>query len=151
MIIDSIQNAQLYLKIHGNFEKSLGFLSKVKFEDFKEEKIIIDDNNLFAIINDYMTKDIGISQLESHKKYIDIQYILEGEELIGYAPMGNQNISVEYDAEKDIIFFSDNPLFYAKLTKGMFAILFPEDLHMPGIKTNNISTSVKKVVMKVLI
>ena len=83
----------------------------------------------------------------AHKKYIDVQFILKGSELMGYAPFKGQEIVSEYNEEKDVILFSGNKSFF-KIEYGMFAIFFPYELHMPGIKAE-IPENVKKVVIKV--
>jgi len=85
--------------------------------------------------------------LEAHRKYLDVQYVIEGEELMGYAPLGTQEILEPYKAENDIIFFKGEKSFI-KVSSGMFAIFFPEDVHMPGIRAGKVS-DVKKLVIKV--
>ena len=66
---------------------------------------------------------------------------------MGYVPLKEQKPPKEYDEEKDFILYKDDPSF-VKLDAGMFAILFPGELHMPGIMINN-PAKVKKVVIKV--
>ncbi|HDH52856.1 MAG TPA: DUF386 family protein, partial [Nitrospirae bacterium] len=75
------------------------------------------------------------------------QYLVKGSELMGYVPLSDQAVSVEYDDEGDVAFFEGHSLF-VKLDKGMFVIFFPEDLHMPGIGDGD---PVRKVVVKVKI
>ena len=66
---------------------------------------------------------------------------------MGYAPLGTQQILEPYKEENDIIFFKGEKSF-TKVSSGMFAIFFSEDVHMPGISTGKIS-DVKKLVIKV--
>jgi YhcH/YjgK/YiaL family protein len=75
--------------------------------------------------------------------------VISGEELMGYAPIGGQKILEPYKEENDIVFFNGDKSF-TKVTAGMFAIFFPEDVHMPGISTGKIAV-VKKLVIKVRI
>jgi YhcH/YjgK/YiaL family protein len=148
MIVDRIENSDEYCILNPNFKVAFDFLKKVKIEDFTEEKLKIDGDNVFAIINDYTTKDAEVSQLESHRKYIDIQYMLEGEELIGYSPLTNQVACAEYETDSDIMFFPDKPSCFIKLTPESYSILYPQDLHMPGIKVSS-PAPIKKIVVKV--
>ena len=104
---------------------------------------------MFALVQEYETKNDSDAKLEAHKKYIDVQYIISGEELIGITPLINQTPCKEYDAEHDYALYDDTCSF-VKITAQQFAILFPEDLHKPGIKISNPS-KVKKVVIKVRI
>jgi len=76
-----------------------------------------------------------------------VQYIISGEELIGVRPLIEQTPCKEYDAENDYALYDDTCSFI-KIHPGQFAVLFPQDLHKPGIKVNS-STKVKKVVMKI--
>jgi YhcH/YjgK/YiaL family protein len=66
---------------------------------------------------------------------------------MGYAPLGGQKVLSPYKEENDIVFFTGDKSF-TKVSEGMFAIFFPEDVHMPGISTGKIS-DVKKLVIKV--
>ena len=84
------------------------------------------------MVHEYNTKDKKKAKLEAHRKYIDIQYIHSGVELIGVAAFKDQ-IPITDDTEKDLAFYEGDASFI-KLETGMFAIFFPDDLHMPGIK-----------------
>jgi YhcH/YjgK/YiaL family protein len=108
-------------------------------------EIAVDD--VYALVNNYDTKNSGDGNLEAHRKFIDVQYVVSGSELMGYVPLKEQKPFKEYDAEKDFILYKDDPSF-VKLDARMFAILFPGELHMPGIMINN-PAKVKKVVIKV--
>jgi YhcH/YjgK/YiaL family protein len=73
--------------------------------------------------------------------------VISGEEKMGYVPLNGQQILEPYKEENDIMFFTGDKSF-TKVTAGMFAIFFPEDVHMPGISAGKIS-DVKKLVIKV--
>lgn len=144
MIIDNIQKALLYENLHPGFVKAFDFIRKTDFSKLADGKYEIDGDNIFAIVQEYKTKDIA--KLEGHRKYIDIQYLHSGVELIAYANLENQ-IIISDDEEKDLAFYEGDGSFI-KLESQMFAIFFPQDLHMPGIKLTE-STKVKKIVIKV--
>jgi YhcH/YjgK/YiaL family protein len=148
MITDKFKNIDLYCSLSDRFSKAIDFLRETDFTNLEPQKIIIDGENIFAILAEYQTKDIQNCKLEAHRKYIDIQYIISGSELIGYAPLNGQTIIEEYDGEKDVIFF-DGETSLVKLDSGMFAVFFPDDLHKPCIQTAEISELVKKIVVKI--
>lgn len=150
MILDSLDKFELYLKINTHFKKAFKYLKEIQLDNFEFGKKIIEQDYVFAINNEYDTKNKEGSYLEGHKKYIDIQYMVEGEELIGYSSLADQKVQTEYKRDTDLIFFSDPSETFIKLKKGMFAIFYPEDLHMPGIMTDKPQT-IKKVVIKVKI
>jgi YhcH/YjgK/YiaL family protein len=148
MIIDKIEKSELYKNLHPGFQKAFEFINDNDISSLEDGKYEIEGDNIFALVQEYNTKDKEDAKLEGHIKYIDIQYINFGKELVGVAPLNEQAI-VSNDAEKDYAFY-DGEASFIKLEKGMFAIFFPHDLHMPGIKINE-STKVKKVVVKVKI
>jgi YhcH/YjgK/YiaL family protein len=63
-------------------------------------------NDEVCIIHEYLTKDENSSLLEAHKKYIDIQYVIQGEEIIGIAMLSSTLEATEYSQERDIIFLN---------------------------------------------
>ena len=148
MIIDTFNNLSRYTGINERIAKAITYLHTTDFSLIKAGKYIIEGENLFAMVQEYETLDVANEQMEAHKKYIDIQYMIRGEELIGLALMKDQNISKPYDEDTDFMLFNNEPSFFAKLAEGTFMIFFPTDLHMPCIKTEQ-SIVVKKVVIKV--
>jgi len=147
MIIDKIENAHTYKNIGERISKSFEYIKSTDLKTLPAGKYTIDGENIFALVSEYKTKSEQEGKLEAHKKYIDVQYVISGEELMGYAPFGGQRILDQYKEENDIVFFTGDKSF-TKVSEGMFAIFFPEDVHMPGISTGKIS-DVKKLVIKV--
>jgi YhcH/YjgK/YiaL family protein len=149
MIIDKIENAHLYKNIGERISKSFEYIRTTDLKTLPAGKYPIDGENIFALVSEYKTKSEQEGKLEAHRKYIDVQYVIEGEELMGYVPLGNQQILEPYKEENDIVFFTGDKSF-TKVSEGMFAIFFPEDVHMPGIMTKE-SSPVKKLVIKCLV
>ena len=149
MIVDKIENTHLYKNLGERIKKSFDYIIQTDLKKLQPGRYDIDDNNIFALISEYQTKAESEGKLEAHKKYIDVQYVISGEELMGFAPLGTQEILKPYKEENDIIFYNGDKVFI-KVIGGMFAIFFPEDVHMPGINTGKI-TDIKKLVIKVRI
>jgi hypothetical protein len=84
---------------------------------------------------------------EAHKKYIDIQFIVNGKEKMGYSHKNKMIVTHEYNSDKDALYLKGEGN-YLVAEAGYFAIFFPTDVHMPCIALN-LSTPVKKVVIKV--
>jgi YhcH/YjgK/YiaL family protein len=147
MILDKIENAHLYKGLSKIIEKAFKYIRETDLKNIKPGKYEIDGENIFALISEYKTKSETEGKLEAHKKYIDVQYVISGEEQMGYVPLNGQQILEPYKEENDIIFFTGDKSF-TKVSAGMFAIFFPEDVHMPGIQTGD-SSIVKKLVIKV--
>lgn len=148
MIIDKLENANYYC-FNSKFQKAIDFLKSTNFSNLESGKVEIDGDDIFAIIADYETKEISEGKLEAHKLYADVQYVYEGKEYMGYSEDFNRPISTEYSEEKEMMLF-DNNCTLIPFNKGMFMVLFPSDLHMPGIKQTD-KEKVRKVVVKVKI
>lgn len=110
------------------------------------EKIILDENN-FALEQTYLSKTKEYCFFESHKKYIDVQFILEGEEIIEIDNIKNLSINFQYDENIDLIKYDGSKFSSSlKLRKGDVAIFFPDDAHMPCIKVDEEKKIIKTVV-----
>jgi YhcH/YjgK/YiaL family protein len=147
MIIDKIESAHLYKNISERINKSFEYIRTTDLKNLPAGRYPIDGENIFALVSEYKTKSEQEGKLEAHRKYIDVQYVINGEELMGYSPLGNQQILEPYKMENDIVFYTGDKSF-TKVSEGMFAIFFPEDVHTPGISAGKIS-DVKKLVIKV--
>lgn len=149
MIIDTLENCNLYAGLHPRFKAAFEFLTRPDIAATPVGRLELDGKQLFALTQEYETKPILEGKLEAHKKYIDIQFIVSGEEFIGYAPLKNQAVAKPFDAEKDIGFY-DGVAWFTLLRTGMFAIFFPQDAHLPGRYTEK-TANVKKIVLKIAV
>lgn len=150
MILDLLSNAPLYYRLGVKFIKAFEYLAQTDLAALDKGKYEIEGSNIFAIVNEYDTVDTATEQMESHKQYIDIQYMVSGSELIGHDFLKDQQPSKAYDEAADYQLFAEDPMFFSRLEKGMFAIFFPTDLHMPNIKVST-PAPVKKVVVKIAV
>lgn len=148
MILDKIENTALYRSLHPGIKKAFDFIQKNDFSSFLPGKYEVEGDKIFVLVNEYETKKASETFPEAHRKYIDIQLMVSGNELFGYAPFSGQKVQSEYNEKKDIAFFNSKVDFF-ELKPGMFAIFFNNELHQPGILIEKPKT-VKKVVVKVL-
>ena len=131
MIIDKIENAHLYKNIGDRIKKSFSYIIQTDLKNLAPGKYEIDGENIFALVSKYETKLESEGKLEAHRKYIDVQYVIESEELMGYAPLGGQKVLEPYKEENDIVFFTGDKSF-TKVSEGMFAIFFPDRCSYAG-------------------
>lgn len=153
MIVDIVENAAQYENLSPAIAKALKVISdkNLNLINQPDGRYDIDGDNLFFLIQRYTTKPAEQGKIESHQKYIDIQYIVSGREMIGYAPTSLLEIDTPYDSDKDAVFHkSNNKITHLNLEGGMFAIFYPDDAHMPGCQLNG-STEVHKIVVKIRI
>jgi YhcH/YjgK/YiaL family protein len=151
MVVDKLENADLYAGLSAKIKRGLELLKGEKLSAKKDGRYEIDGDELYYIIQRYTTKPVEEGRLEAHKKYIDIQFAASGEEVIGYSLIGQLNIEEPYDEAKDVVFYEvPEKINTIKLSEGMFCILFPQDGHMPGCYSAGPS-EILKVVVKVKI
>ena len=148
MILDTLENYQLYNAINERIAKGFDFLRTTDLDSLPSGKHDIEGDTIFALVQEYQTKPLEDCKLESHKKYIDIQYVIRGEEMMGVTTQNNQKI-IEVNEEKDYTFY-EGTTSLVLVSKGMFTIFFPDDLHQPCVQTES-AAEVKKVVIKVMI
>jgi YhcH/YjgK/YiaL family protein len=101
-----------------------------------------------VLVQEYVTKPVEQGLWEAHRKYIDVQYMVNGAERMGVANLRTMQLG-EYVSEKDFQAMSGTGN-YLDVFAGAFTIFFPDDAHMPGLQTND-PESVRKVVLKVKI
>lgn len=147
MILDKVDNVQLYADMHPSIVRALKYLRDTDFTNIQNGKYPIAGDEIFSIVNDYRTKNLEDCRLEAHRKYIDIHFMAGGTEQIGYSLFNGQEPATEYDEANDFILYCGEKN-YLKLEEKMFVIFFPSDLHMPGLIVEK-PEKVKKVVVKV--
>ncbi len=129
-------------------KEAIKYIENMNFDEIEQGKIVVNDD-FFVLAQSYDTKLPEQVRFEAHKKYVDIQYIVEGRELIEIAPRSILEVDEPYSEEKDIAFYK--PLEQAAtvvLTQGGYVVLYPEDAHRPSICAGEITTN-KKLVGKV--
>jgi len=149
MIIDVLENDNLYHKVNNRFSKAFNFLRNMDLLRLNPGKYEIEGTSIYAIVDNYFTRSKEEGLWEAHRRYIDIQFVVKNKEQIGYANLGQMQNCTEYDEEKDIIFFKGTGSYFI-IPSGTFVILTPQDVHMPGIAIEK-PEDVKKIVLKILI
>lgn len=145
MIVDKIKNAALYYDVSPRLKKALEFLAQL--DGNLEGKVEIDGDDVFALPAEYTSRPLSDSVWEAHRNFIDVQYIVSGNECIGYEFLDNLKVTQEYDEETDgMLLEGDGSM--VKCSGGTFMILFPEDAHMPGVQDGG-PCDMKKVIVKV--
>lgn len=153
MIVSNINSPELelYAKMNERFAMAFDTVKKIFSEGIEDGKHSIKADELYVNVMTYVPKSAELSCFEAHKKYVDIQVILEGEEIIGFESAEELEITKEYAAEGDCMLYAMNDRYDSVRVKaGEFAIIFPEEPHAPGIAASAAPTKVRKAVVKVL-
>jgi biofilm protein TabA len=149
VIVDTLTNRRLYAGLGGRIADALVLLA---FEDFRAKAVgkhEVDGASLFYLVQAYTTKPVEQASWESHRKYLDVQYIVEGTERMGWAPVASLRVTKPYDSGGDAALYTGEGAFLTA-GPGTFFLLWPDDAHMPGISAGS-PAPVRKVVVKVLL
>ena len=150
MIKDKIKYKETYGKMGDRIEKALDYLEGLKEGDFAPGTVELDGRNLFAMHQAYETESPADHRFESHRDYIDIQFMMSGSEVIRVADIGDLTLCEEYNPGKDIMFYDASDGTDVKLRQGDFVILYPHDGHMPKLALGS-PEGIRKVVIKIRI
>jgi biofilm protein TabA len=105
---------------------------------------------MFVIEQAYETRLRADGFFESHRKYIDVQTVLEGEELMEVADAARMTVRQPYNAERDLLIYEDSSdASLLRVYAGQIAVFFPSDVHMPTLRIRNTALMVRKAVVKV--
>jgi len=148
MILDTLENSGLYESIHPRFKQAFDFLHAADLINLPIGRIELDGSNLFVSVVEINGKTAGMTCMETHQLYIDIQVPVTAPETMGWlAGSGLKIKSEDYNPEKDIAFFADKASNFIVVKPFEFAVFFPEDGHQPGIAEGRH----KKIIVKVLV
>lgn len=148
----SIDVRYFYQQYHRNpvlWEKVLAFLNRPDLSTLDTGTYhLTQGDSAYATISTYMPKPLDQTQFEAHRKYIDVQYVIQGKEQIGIAAVSKATLTEPYRADKDIAHY-DATGTYVTATPEQFFIFFPTNAHRPGIAADAHPQMVKKLVIKV--
>ena len=145
MILDTLENAAKYAGLKMGISEAFGFLDQPGLAELAAGEYEILGDRVFAIIMHENGRKVGDAELEGHRKYIDIQYVISGEESMGWKAREGLVNSVDYDEEKDLEFFEGEADSILRVPPGSFAIFLPTDAHLPLLGNGPIHKVVVKV------
>ena len=149
MIFDTIGNLSTYRGISKNLDTAIDYLLSTDFDKVEDGKYEVDSREVHVAISTYDTKVEADAKTETHNNYIDIQYIIAGEECMKYAPKSECTPYVAYNSEKDVEFFTSDDMVELVVSTGKYAIFFPQDAHKPAY--HHSVHNVRKVLVKIKI
>jgi len=147
MIYDHIRNQALYRPLHPRISRALDYINGFDPE-MADGKVELDGENLLAIVQSYETRVPANKKMESHRRYVDLQYILSGEETLFHRQIESLVVKEPYEEERDVQFYHDADDQSLVLRAGDFCILFQHDGHKPGCVYCQART-IRKIVFKI--
>lgn len=145
MVLDHIEHAERYKNIGESFEAAIRFLREYQKGSLAEGKYQITED-AFAVIKRYETRDVEACGYEAHRDCIDMQYMVSGEECIGWAPRSRMK-EISYNEKSDSYELQGEGELYP-LHTGEIMIFFPEEPHMPCVRQKD-HMPVEKIIIKI--
>ncbi|MGV8933149.1 MAG: YhcH/YjgK/YiaL family protein [Gallionellaceae bacterium] len=146
MILSTLSNADRYAALHPLFPRAFEFIRATDLKLLQPGIHQIIDKQLFVIVEEADGRTRSEAKLECHRKYIDIQLVLEGVDEMGWKPLADCHQPVDdYNEAHDIRFFNDTADSWISTPANTFCIFFPEDAHAPLVSSGKIRKLVFKI------
>jgi YhcH/YjgK/YiaL family protein len=153
MIVADVKELYNQIPASPRLMQALNYIRTANALELPDGRYEIDGVEVYALIQSYQTLPIDENaKYEAHRKYIDVQFIASGVEIMGWVPLEQMQVTKEYNPEKDVC-LGTCPVNIATLTRveaGQAAIFFPQDAHAPKLACGD-PASVKKIVVKVAV
>ena len=153
MITDNISNHAKYAHLPPALIRAIDYLASTDFNFVESGQYELDGRKMVSMVQRYKTKLPAQAVWESHRKYIDVQFVAGGHERFGHVELASAPpVKTPYSEEKDVIFYEPGlQTFDAPM--GTFMIFYPDDVHAPGLAAGNppVSSEVVKIVVKVAV
>ena len=115
-------------------------------------RVDLDEDRLFVMLQHSVTKPRAEQQMETHRRYADIQVVVSGSELMELAQVDALTVTTPYDAQKELVLYAmPAPGTTLVMNDGCCAVLFPSDAHAPLLAPAGQSGSSRRLVVKVLL
>jgi biofilm protein TabA len=147
----SVNYMEFYRQYHANktyWDKAFEFLRTQNLASLPNRRQNIDGDNVYALVTENPTKDYDSTMWETHRKYIDLQYVISGKEKIGRVSPEKVTVTRPYVEARDIAYYSGNVGTLYDAAPGTFFLFFPSDAHRPNI-ANGDKVADKKIVIKI--
>lgn len=146
MILSTLTDFHRYAGLHPRFQELSELLTRLEPGTWPEGRTELDGEAIYVMaVPEARTRPHA--PLEAHRRYIDVQVVLEGLETMGWAPLAAcPTVREPYDPAGDIVFFEEPPLAQFPVPAGHLAVFFPEDAHVPLLGNGE---RVSKLIFKV--
>lgn len=146
MIVNFLHKSEKYHHLHPAFPAAFEYFRSIDPGTLSPGRHVIDGESLYILIERTQGKGISKARLEAHRKYIDIQYIVEGGDTIGILPLSLCSlVEAPYDENRDIEYFADQPVEWVSLPAGSFIIFYPDDAHAPLAGQGEVVKAIAKI------
>ena len=142
MIICPWKDIKKYAALLPGIEEAFDAVNANTVFENKYTVQLSEGNKFFVAMGSTKAPDVA----EAHRKFLDIQYIVKGKEVMGWADLNACEPAGEFNETKDVGMYSGN-FEYITINEGICYVAFPEDAHMPG-RHIDVPNDFVKVVVK---
>ncbi len=148
---ESIDSDEFLTQYTGNkelWDTMFRFLSTNDLNKMELGEHQIVPGRCWAIVSEYIPKTMDKGNIESHKKFIDLQYVMQGDEKMGLAR--NVTVRKEYNPDRDVAFWNSDDIRYYPAMSDVFFLFFPGDIHQPSVRDDGeCFEKSRKIVIKI--
>jgi biofilm protein TabA len=149
VILDTLTHAARYAGMHPAFARAFEFLATADLQALAPGRHEIDGDRMYVSIDHKDGRGEEGARLEAHRRYIDIQFTIDGDELIGWMPLARcASPDGAFDETKDVGFFADRPSTWVSVPAGSFTIFFPHDAHAPLAGRGRLKKAIVKIAVE---
>ena len=150
MILTTVTRLSRYASLNSNFPKAFAALAELAAASFEKGRHEVDGETIYINAAEYDTRPASASGMEHHKRYIDVMWMVSGQETIGVCDTANlTEFTMAYSGKDDVALAKLVPVYTElKIKAGDVVILFPEDAHAPSMEldgTSHVQTLIAKV------
>jgi YhcH/YjgK/YiaL family protein len=156
MIYDQTKNLSRYAGVHPRFAKAFAFFEELMAKNAENGCHVLEgteiEKEIYVNICGGENQPKDSVRAEAHKRYIDVQILLEGDEDM-FVPSHTPALTTEYQEDGDYMLYENVPLdacHRLTVTEGSFAIFLAEEMHAPGHSSENRPTKIRKAIIKIL-
>jgi biofilm protein TabA len=152
VIATDLAHAERQLALTPGLRLALAFLRRADLAELPDGRVDIDGERVFAVVQRYPSLETGAPVFEAHRRYLDVQFVVSGQEIIGWTPLDRLRVTQEYDAAKDACLGTvpTTDVTGVLVRAGQLAVLYPEDAHAPKLAAGG-AAQVVKIVVKVVV
>src|SRR4029450_2625601 len=146
MVLDALSQLNRYLDLHPAFRRAADVVASGDLAGLGPDRYEIDGPRLYLSIDEKEGRGRAGARLESHRRHIDIQVTIEGQEEIGWRTASECHVPyAAFDEDRDIQLYKDSPATWLAVPPGYFAIFFPQDAHAPLAGIGRLKKAIFKI------
>jgi len=145
--VNAIEFADQYHKNKEVWDAVFRFLANNDLDNLPVGNHVICEGKSWATVSEYIPNEVEKGNIESHLRFIDLQYTLRGNEYMGLAR--DVEVRQEYNPQRDIAFYTSSKIKYYSADASSFFLFFPSDIHQPSVRQKAKPVQSRKIVVKI--